>query len=84
MKVKEELTSHACYGSLGQACEKTVMKLVKTEFRGWTMVGVTLRTIVDFDRVAILEDGVIAELCSPTLLQRGGIFKSLWDLQEFE
>jgi ABC-type multidrug transport system fused ATPase/permease subunit len=42
-----------------------------------------LKTIVDFDNVLVLEDGRVAEYDSPrALIEKGGLFKALWDQQE--
>ncbi|KAI2469971.1 P-loop containing nucleoside triphosphate hydrolase protein [Annulohypoxylon bovei var. microspora] len=73
--------------SLDQNSEKKVMELIRNEFKDWTVIAVAhrLHTIIDFDKVAILEDGSIEEFDNPkALLERGGVFKTLWDLQEFE
>jgi len=42
-----------------------------------------LETIVDFDKVLVLQDGRITEYESPKALleKKESIFKSLWDLQ---
>ena len=59
-------------------------KLLETEFADWTIVVVAhrLQTIVDFDRVLVLEDGRVAEYGRPRdLLEKGGAFKALWDSQ---
>ena len=60
------------------------MQLIKDEFPGWTKVVIAhrLRTIVDFDKVVVLQNGKVAEFDSPrNLLARDSIFKALWDLQ---
>lgn len=43
-----------------------------------------LQTVVDFDKVVVLQDGRIVELGSPRdLLERkDSIFKALWELQQ--
>jgi ATP-binding cassette subfamily C (CFTR/MRP) protein 1 len=62
-----------------------VSELVRTEFKNWTVITVAhrLETIVDFDKVLVLQDGHIAEYDSPKALlaKEGSLFKSLWDLQ---
>ena len=42
-----------------------------------------LKTIADFDKVLVLQDGNVIEYDSPSnLLSRDSMFKTLWDLQE--
>ena len=60
-------------------------ELVRTEFTDWTAIVVAhrLKTIADFDKVVILQDGHIVEYDSPgNLLARDSKFKMMWDLQE--
>ncbi|KAK0644149.1 ABC transporter [Cercophora newfieldiana] len=71
--------------SLDRTTETFVSELVRTEFKDWTVITVAhrLETIVDFDKVLVLQDGHIVEFDSPKVLlaNSGSIFKSLWDLQ---
>lgn len=47
------------------------------------MVAHRLKTVADFDKVAVLQGGKVAEFDNPqTLLEKGGLFRNLWDLQE--
>ena len=47
------------------------------------MVAHRLKTIADFDKVLVLQDGHNMEFDSPgNLLARDSMFKTLWDLQE--
>ncbi|KAI0126691.1 P-loop containing nucleoside triphosphate hydrolase protein [Xylariales sp. AK1849] len=71
--------------SLDHQTDELIQTLIRKEFAGWTLVVVAhrLRTIADFDKVLVLQDGKVAEFDSPkTLLEKGGLFKSLWELQE--
>ena len=71
--------------SLDRETEACVDDLVRTEFNGWTAIVVAhrLKTIVDFDKVLVLQDGRVIEYDSPSnLLARDSKFKMLWDLQE--
>lgn len=71
--------------SLDRQTEALVDELVKTEFSDWTVIVVAhrLKTIAEFDKVLVLQDGVIMEFDSPqNLLARDSMFKNLWDLQE--
>jgi len=76
--------------SLDRPTEALVSELVRTEFKEWTVMTVAhrLETIVDFDKVLVLQEGRIVEFDSPrTLLgkEKGqggrGVFRGLWDLQ---
>ncbi|KAH6657100.1 P-loop containing nucleoside triphosphate hydrolase protein [Truncatella angustata] len=71
--------------SLDHQTDEVIQKLIRTEFAGWTLVVIAhrLKTIVDFDNVLVLEDGRVAEYDSPrALIEKGGLFKALWDQQE--
>ncbi|KAK1994906.1 P-loop containing nucleoside triphosphate hydrolase protein [Colletotrichum falcatum] len=71
--------------SLDQATEQVVQDLIRSEFRRWTVVVVAhrLKAVVDFDKVATLQDGRVVEFDHPkTLLEKGGVFASMWKLQE--
>ena len=60
-------------------------ELVRTEFSDWTAIVVAhrLKTIVDFDKVVVLQEGRVIEYDSPqNLLARESKFKAMWDLQE--
>ena len=71
--------------SLDRQTEALVDELVRTEFSDWTVIVVAhrLKTVADFDKVLVLQDGQIMEFDSPqNLLARDSMFKTLWDLQE--
>ena len=71
--------------SLDRETEARVDELVRTAFTDWTAIVVAhrLKTIADFDKVLVLQDGRIMEFDSPgNLLARDSKFKMLWDLQE--
>ncbi|KAE9580373.1 ABC transporter atnG [Colletotrichum fructicola] len=71
--------------SLDQATEKVVQDLIRSEFDGWTVIVIAhrLQAVVDFDKIVALQDGEVVEFDHPkTLLERGGVFASLWKLQE--
>jgi ATP-binding cassette, subfamily C (CFTR/MRP), member 1 len=72
--------------SLDHHTEEIVQDLIGTVFEGWTRVVIIhrLNSVVDFDKVVVLQDGQVVEFDSPqTLLQReGGAFSSLWKLQQ--
>ncbi|KAK2063357.1 hypothetical protein LY76DRAFT_503929, partial [Colletotrichum caudatum] len=71
--------------SLDQATDGVVQDVIRSEFRGWTVVVIAhrLKAVADFDKIVTLQDGRVAEFDHPkTLLERGGVFASLWKLQE--
>nr|XP_036575545.1 Multidrug resistance-associated protein 1-like protein 5 [Colletotrichum truncatum]KAF6782134.1 Multidrug resistance-associated protein 1-like protein 5 [Colletotrichum truncatum] len=71
--------------SLDQATEQIVQDLIRSEFEGWTVVVIAhrLQAVVGFDKIVALQDGKVVEFDHPkTLLERGGVFASLWKLQE--
>lgn len=71
--------------SLDHQTDEFIQGLIRKEFIGWTMVVIAhrLRTVVDLDKVIVLQDGKVVEFDSPgALIQNGGIFKSLRGLQQ--
>ena len=71
--------------SLDRQTEATVDELIRTQFSDWTAIVVAhrLKTVADFDKVLVLQDGHVMEYDSPqNLLARDSMFKMLWDLQE--
>jgi ATP-binding cassette, subfamily C (CFTR/MRP), member 1 len=71
--------------SLDRETEALVDELIRKEFSDWTAVVVAhrLKTVADFDKILVLQDGKIMEYDSPgNLLSRDSLFKNLWDLQE--
>ena len=47
-----------------------MMSLLRTEFHGWTIVAIVhrLNSILDFDRIIVLDQGQVVEYDSPTVL----------------
>ncbi|KAL1890953.1 hypothetical protein Sste5346_007950 [Sporothrix stenoceras] len=71
--------------SLDRETEAFVDKLIQEDFTGWTAIVVAhrLRTVAEFDKVLVLQEGRAMEYDSPkALLERDSMFKTLWDLQE--
>ncbi|RDW69977.1 hypothetical protein BP5796_08374 [Coleophoma crateriformis] len=69
--------------SVDDATEEMMQKVIRREFRTQTILAVVhkLDTVRDFDRIAVLEQGVLAEFDSPDRLleKEGGAFRSLWE-----
>ncbi|KAK7710055.1 hypothetical protein SLS63_013063 [Diaporthe eres] len=69
--------------SVDAGTDVLVQRVVREDFASYTVVSVAhrLETIVDFDRVVVLEKGCVAEEgCPRELLARpGSRFKELWD-----
>lgn len=62
--------------------DKLMQRVIREEFREATVVSVAhrLQTIVDFDRVAVMCDGKMAEIGEPReLLERQSRFRDLWN-----
>ncbi|KAF4500947.1 Multidrug resistance-associated 1 [Fusarium agapanthi] len=61
--------------------EETIKAVIESEFKDHTVVFITHRldTIVDFDRVIVMDKGCVVELGEPkSLLASGAKFKALW------
>ncbi|KAK0615109.1 P-loop containing nucleoside triphosphate hydrolase protein, partial [Bombardia bombarda] len=72
--------------SLDRQTETFVDELIRTAFKEWTAIVVAhrLKTVADFDKILVLQDGHVVEFDSPgnLLAKEDSIFKALWDLQE--
>lgn len=61
--------------------DELMQRIIREEFEGRTVIAVAhrLNTIMDFDRVAVLDQGQLCELDSPmALLARQSMFRSMW------
>ena len=59
-----------------------IQRVVRMEFRYLTclMVAHCINTVMESDRILVVDDGRVAELDAPgTLLERGGLFRDLVD-----
>jgi ABC-type multidrug transport system fused ATPase/permease subunit len=68
--------------SVDLATDATVQRTIRTALLGSTIVTIAhrLATIIDFDRVAVLDAGAVAQFGSPhSLLQQPGLFSALVD-----
>lgn len=64
-----------------------MQKIIREDFKDKTIIAVAhrLETILDFDRIAVLDQGRIIEEGSPSqLLQRTSAFKLLYDVYRNE
>eukprot|EP01038_Epipyxis_sp_PR26KG_P009325 gene9325-12563_t len=69
--------------SIDNTTDSIVQKLVRTQFKECTVLTIAhrLNTIMDSDRIMILDDGILAELDAPNKLLQSehSHFKQLWD-----
>jgi len=64
-----------------------MQKIIREEFKGKTIIAVAhrLETILDFDRIVVLDQGNLVEDGPPSeLLQRNSMFKLLYDVYRNE
>ncbi|RKK95508.1 hypothetical protein BFJ68_g14723 [Fusarium oxysporum] len=67
--------------SVDQKTEETITAVIESEFKDHTVVFITHRldTIIDFDRVIVMDKGCVVELGEPkSLLASDAKFKALW------
>ncbi|KAF5699076.1 major facilitator family transporter-associated [Fusarium globosum] len=67
--------------SVDQKTEETIKAVIESEFKDHTVVFITHRldTIIDFDRVIVMDKGCVVEVGEPkSLLASGTRFKALW------
>jgi ABC-type multidrug transport system fused ATPase/permease subunit len=72
--------------SMDSLLEKIILDIVRTEFKGSTILAVAhrLATIIDFEMIMVLDAGRLVESGHPReLLQKcDGQFRKMWDQQE--
>lgn len=67
--------------SVDQATDELMQKIVREEFKLCTIIAIAhrLNTIMDFDRVIVLDGGHIVESGKPQdLLSKNSMFKQMW------
>lgn len=68
--------------SVDMETDEKIQRTIMTGFKGKTLLCIAhrLRTIINYDRICVMDQGKIAELDTPyTLYQRGGIFRGMCD-----
>jgi ATP-binding cassette, subfamily C (CFTR/MRP), member 1 len=69
--------------SIDMETDEMIQKMVRVNFQECTVLTIAhrLNTIIDSDRVIVMDSGVMAECGPPDMLlsNQDGIFKSLWD-----
>lgn len=75
--------TNSCAGSLDEEASAIIQTVLRSWFKDWTVIAIVhkLEAIVDFDRVAVLDEGKLIEYDNPRrLLEQHGAFKRLYDL----
>ena len=70
------------YHSLDKETSKLVDEIIRTWFKDWTVIAIAhkLDSIVDFDKVAVLDKGRLIEYDAPEkLLARDSAFRELYE-----
>ncbi|RDL41304.1 p-loop containing nucleoside triphosphate hydrolase [Venustampulla echinocandica] len=68
--------------SVDMETDEKIQRTIATGFKGKTLLCIAhrLKTIINYDRICVMEQGRIAELDTPfALYERGGIFRSMCD-----
>jgi ABC-type multidrug transport system fused ATPase/permease subunit len=66
--------------SVDMETDEKIQRTIATGFRGKTLLCIAhrLKTIINYDRICVMDQGRIAELDTPSALyERGGIFRSM-------
>jgi ABC-type multidrug transport system fused ATPase/permease subunit len=68
--------------SIDNETDERIQKIIRERFKDSTIITVAhrLNTIIDYDRVLVLQDGAVAEFDTPSaLLAVDSLFKGFWD-----
>jgi len=68
--------------SVDMETDEKIQKTIATGFKGKTLLCIAhrLKTIINYDRICVMDQGRIAELDTPlALYEKGGIFRSMCD-----
>lgn len=76
-------------GSLDKETEQMVRSIINMHFKNHTVISIAhhLATILDFDRVVVMDKGRVVEVGSPRELLQSpgrGKFKALWEANSRE
>lgn len=70
------------YSSLDEATSNVINTIIRTWFKDWTILAIAhkLDAILDYDKVAVLDDGKLMEFDAPRKLlsRQNSIFKDLY------
>lgn len=68
--------------SVDKDTDALMQRLIRSEFEGCTVIAVAhrLETVLDFDRIVVMDEGRVVEVGSPAVLLGGrGRFRELFD-----
>jgi len=72
--------------NVDQHTDKLMQEIIREEWAGKTVIAVAhkLDTVLDFDKIAVLEKGSLVEFDTPQVLMEraGGVFRGLWESQK--
>jgi ATP-binding cassette subfamily C (CFTR/MRP) protein 1 len=71
------------FNSLDDDASEIINQLLRSWFEGWTIIAVAhkLDSILDFDKVAVLDDGKLLEYAEPRqLLEQDSAFRRLYEI----
>lgn len=68
--------------SVDMETDEKIQKTIQTGFKGKTLLCIAhrLKTIINYDRILVMSEGMVEELDKPSVLfEKGGIFRSMCD-----
>jgi len=69
--------------SIDNQTDAQIQRVIKSEFKDRTVIMIAHRldSLLEFDRIAVLEEGSLAEIGTPKdlLMEDGGVFAQLYD-----
>jgi ATP-binding cassette subfamily C (CFTR/MRP) protein 1 len=79
---------HDANGSLDLKTDEIIQRIIRDDFADRTIIAIAhrLNTIMDFDRIAVLDKGALVECDSPAVLlaMPSSEFRRLYDIFESE
>ena len=68
--------------SVDNETDTLVQSMIRTQFKGSTILTIAhrLHTIIDYDKIMVLDSGVVSEFDTPQrlLLNASGLFSNMW------